>query len=977
MLRILLVCQMKITRTFLLGLLFLLLGILALTFLVGESLGKTITVDDSGGSDHRTIQDAVEAAESGDTIDVEAGRYYGKVSIDKKLILQGKGPETTVIDRRSKNTHFELLEDDIVISNFSFDGNPNGIGLYSRGERTTIENSVFRDWKEGVRVSNYKQWNIRNCSFLGNRYGVFLATGISNSYFTGNIFQDNWMAIFAHNQAIDLMIRDGTFDSNTLVFSEKSSASTVRLNSVIFYKNHFVGNERYLDGYEGQYSFFQNTFEGSPLPIRAPDNADNKNTLNGKPYPILFNDDFDKKSPEPFEGMDSFIATDSSNFIIRDLSISGAQSEIIALFRCSNIVIENVSFLDSGSSPVLYLESCTNILIANSSFILGDTGILSISGTGFSLELCHFGNYEGEAVSHSGSGLSLKDCYFENNSQGISYSGNEISLKNCYFENNTQGIYDQGSSNSNILDCDFYYNQKAIEVRGNPGRRRNRINFCNFESNSEYGIRVDGELDEPFLCWYNWWGAKSGPYHSTNNSHGRGDEVSDHVLFDSWHNVTILRQPWALILSISPEPTLSGKDIIFTGISRNPATRCERYIWKSSIDGEIYNGSSPSFSSSELSNGTHLITFSAMSSSGIWSEDAKRIVRVNGKPYLSSFSVSPKKIYVGIELHFSAEGIDDGEVRAYSWTIMRGETIFCEDEAVFSLDDLEKGRYHVFCQIKDDEGVWSENLSMKLLVQERLVAKIWALTPGKVKEGETVRFLGGSTDPDAFLRRYVWFSTLDGEIFNGSSAEFISSELSPGKHFLTFRVQNASGVWSEQATATLVVEDKEDEFFLLKKVGPLPLVAYLVLIALALGAVAISTKKSPKSDPGKPEDGAQASQVPNQVPPPQTPQPPPQAPAQFQAPTPQTPQAPPPPPVQNQVPPPQTPQPPQQASALAQTPTPGLAEHGNPPATMPGAVPQQLPLQQQSPVTVLNCAHCGKPPLPGARFCTGCGAKRE
>jgi nitrous oxidase accessory protein NosD len=43
----------------------------------------TITVDDSGGEDHTTIQDAVDAATSGDTIEVADGTYSEDVSINK------------------------------------------------------------------------------------------------------------------------------------------------------------------------------------------------------------------------------------------------------------------------------------------------------------------------------------------------------------------------------------------------------------------------------------------------------------------------------------------------------------------------------------------------------------------------------------------------------------------------------------------------------------------------------------------------------------------------------------------------------------------------------------------------------------------------------------------------------------------------------------------------------------------------------
>ena len=51
----------------------------------------TITVDDSGGADYLTIQEAVNAANPGDTIYVYNGTYNEDIYIDKTITLIRRG----------------------------------------------------------------------------------------------------------------------------------------------------------------------------------------------------------------------------------------------------------------------------------------------------------------------------------------------------------------------------------------------------------------------------------------------------------------------------------------------------------------------------------------------------------------------------------------------------------------------------------------------------------------------------------------------------------------------------------------------------------------------------------------------------------------------------------------------------------------------------------------------------------------------
>lgn len=84
-----------------------------------QAVSKTWTVDDDGTADFRTINAAVGAASSGDTIYVRAGLYKENVLINKPLCLQGENPASTKIDGGSTGSVIQVKASHCVISGFT------------------------------------------------------------------------------------------------------------------------------------------------------------------------------------------------------------------------------------------------------------------------------------------------------------------------------------------------------------------------------------------------------------------------------------------------------------------------------------------------------------------------------------------------------------------------------------------------------------------------------------------------------------------------------------------------------------------------------------------------------------------------------------------------------------------------------------------------------------------------------------------
>ena len=81
--------------------------------------GKTITVDDDpGDGDFSRIQDAIDAAEDGDTIRVYAGTYYETVLVNKSVYMIGNGSVNTFVEGDGERDIIKITANDATITGF-------------------------------------------------------------------------------------------------------------------------------------------------------------------------------------------------------------------------------------------------------------------------------------------------------------------------------------------------------------------------------------------------------------------------------------------------------------------------------------------------------------------------------------------------------------------------------------------------------------------------------------------------------------------------------------------------------------------------------------------------------------------------------------------------------------------------------------------------------------------------------------------
>jgi len=156
---------------------------------LGFTQSTTITVPD----DFSTIQEAVNAANPGDTIYVRAGTYQEIVTINKNnLALTGENKHTTIIDGGGVSSPVVYVErvNDVAISGFTIQNGQKGIYIQA-SHNSAVSGNKINSNHGGIHI-----YGSYNCTVSGNRItkntwsGIYLLSS-NNSLVSGNTLADN------------------------------------------------------------------------------------------------------------------------------------------------------------------------------------------------------------------------------------------------------------------------------------------------------------------------------------------------------------------------------------------------------------------------------------------------------------------------------------------------------------------------------------------------------------------------------------------------------------------------------------------------------------------------------------------------------------------------------------------------------------------------------------------------------------------
>ena len=218
---------------------------------------------------YRSIQEAIDMANAGDTVFVEAGVYYEHLFVDKPLSLIGENRETTVVDAGGTGTVVVVNSDNVTFRGFAVRNSGGGIVVDTAGihlnytHNCLIENNAFvDDAMLGVRIYFSHNATVRGnvitrrstnggilmqnsdyCTIRGNR--ITECGGIHLGNVNNSVIQYN--NITANGYGITLgPVENVTICGNTVASNSQSGiAAGEWAKSSVVYHNNFNNEHQY------------------------------------------------------------------------------------------------------------------------------------------------------------------------------------------------------------------------------------------------------------------------------------------------------------------------------------------------------------------------------------------------------------------------------------------------------------------------------------------------------------------------------------------------------------------------------------------------------------------------------------------------------------------------------------------------------------------------------------------------------------
>jgi parallel beta-helix repeat protein len=292
--------------------LLIIVSVLALNVQSIRSDPKAWIVDDNGYADFDTIQEAVNAANSGDIIFVHTGTYKlaSQIIIDKSLTLIGENNTNTIIDGTDSWSPIMRVEaDEVTIKDLTFKTckvhyDPNGVfagvlitsdqclvesNIFPSGDfgvflgdasSNVIRNNVFFNCIYGIASVDYSDSRMRvNFNFIGYNnisfceYGIWKLGGGQNNTIVKNIVTNCSLGILIHFGLNDVVFQNEFSKCGTGIALEFSDNVDVRANRILYNKEGIsIKTDRPVKNSVCLNNFVNNTAQmyfpyGSDLPM--------------------------------------------------------------------------------------------------------------------------------------------------------------------------------------------------------------------------------------------------------------------------------------------------------------------------------------------------------------------------------------------------------------------------------------------------------------------------------------------------------------------------------------------------------------------------------------------------------------------------------------------------------------------------------------------------------------------------------------
>jgi parallel beta-helix repeat protein len=201
------------TKIVLIGMMNLLISSFFVSYASSE--GQTLTVDIKGSGDYNSIQQAINAANPGDTITVLPGLYYENIVINKTISLIGASSSNTIIDGHGYGNVTKIHADGVQMSRFTLTNSTSNIsnisslnaGCFIIGENISFSECRITNCQYGIYVENTSNALITNCTIFGVSSGIQLITSSNDILVDVNVTDSQLNGITLFKSDNNILLR--------------------------------------------------------------------------------------------------------------------------------------------------------------------------------------------------------------------------------------------------------------------------------------------------------------------------------------------------------------------------------------------------------------------------------------------------------------------------------------------------------------------------------------------------------------------------------------------------------------------------------------------------------------------------------------------------------------------------------------------------------------------------------------------------